>query len=141
MGSFGFSSLDTLPLSFNCGFISTFVYESSQGLDSAAAPRTWFCPQRPGCRIGSATWNIGSLTVPGTRELMARTAGNMVLLGLFLASVCSVPVGIVQGVAQDLGARGPWQYQIRLGAGGNFRGRMVLLGFFLDCGSSAFSED
>ena len=41
--------------------------------------RTWVCPVRARCGGGTAAWVTGVLAAPGTRELEARAAGNVVL--------------------------------------------------------------
>ena len=68
MGDFGSSSLATLPLGFNCGFIST----SSCGLSTGVC--SWGCPGRLGfalvrskCRGGAAAWVAGVPAAPGTQ--------------------------------------------------------------------------
>ena len=65
---FGSSSLDTLPLGFNCGFISTSACGSSTGVCS------WGClrglgsaPVRARCGGGAATWVTGALAAIGTQ--------------------------------------------------------------------------
>ena len=78
---FGSSSLATLPLDFNCGFISTSECGLSTEIWLLRLPwRTWVCPcegqvwKRYGClgRRGS-----GSTRYLG--GLVARAAGNIVL--------------------------------------------------------------
>ena len=62
---FGSSSLATLPLGFNCGFISTSACGSSIGVCS------WGCPGGLGfarCGGGAAAWVTGVLPAPGTQE-------------------------------------------------------------------------
>ena len=66
--SFGSCSLATLPLGFNCGFIST----SACGLSTVVC--SWGCPGglgfvlvRARCGVGAATWVAGVLAAPGTR--------------------------------------------------------------------------
>ena len=63
---FGSSSLATLPLGFNCGFIST----STCGLSTGVC--VWGCPGGPGfapvrarCGGGAAAWVAGVLEAPG----------------------------------------------------------------------------
>ena len=65
---FGSSSLATLPLGFNCGFISTSAYGSSTGVCS------WGCPGglgsasvRAKCGGGTAACVAGILAAPGTQ--------------------------------------------------------------------------
>ena len=54
---FGSSSLATLPLDFNCGFIST----------SSCKSYTGFAPVRARCGGGAAAWVTGVLVTPGTQ--------------------------------------------------------------------------
>ena len=76
---FGAYSLATLPLGFDCGFIST----STCGLGFSS----WGCPGGLGfaavmarCGGGVAAWVVGILAALGTqRGLVARAAGNTVL--------------------------------------------------------------
>ena len=85
---FGSSSLATLPLGFNCGFISTSACGPSTGVCSWGCPgglgfareaaledldlllrlpwRTGVCPVRARC-VGAAAWGSGALAAPGTR--------------------------------------------------------------------------
>ena len=64
----GSSSLVTLPLGFNCGFISTSACGSSTGVCSCGCPgRLGFSPVRARCGDGSAAWVTGVLAVPGTQ--------------------------------------------------------------------------
>ena len=58
---FGSSSLVTLPLGFNCGFISPSEYGLSTGVYS------WGCPMRARCGGGAAAWVAGVLAAPGTQ--------------------------------------------------------------------------
>ena len=65
---FGSSSLATLPLGFNCGFIST----SARGLSTGHC--SWGCPGELGsapvrfrCGGGAAAWAAGILAVSGTQ--------------------------------------------------------------------------
>ena len=60
---FGSSSLATLPLSFNCGFIPT------SGVCSWDCPGgLWFAPVRARCGGGAAAWVAGVLAAPGTQR-------------------------------------------------------------------------
>ena len=68
VGGFESSSLPTLPLGFNCGFISTSACGSSTGVCS------WGClrglgsaPVRARCGGGAAAWVAGVLAAPGTQ--------------------------------------------------------------------------
>ena len=64
---FGSSSLATLPLGFNCGFISTSACGSSTGVCSWGCPGgLGFAPVR--CGGGAAAWVSGVLAAPGTQE-------------------------------------------------------------------------
>ena len=65
---FGSSCLDTLPLGFHCGFISTSACGSSTGVCS------WGCPGGPGfdpvgarCGSDAAAWVAGVLAAAGTQ--------------------------------------------------------------------------
>ena len=65
---FGSSSLVTLPLGFNCGFIPTSACESSTGVFSSGCPGgLGFAPVRAGCGGGAAAWVVGILAAPGTQ--------------------------------------------------------------------------
>ena len=65
---FGSSSLATLPLGFNCGFISTSACESSTGVCSWGCPGgLGFAPVRAGCGGGAAAWVTGVLAASGTQ--------------------------------------------------------------------------
>ena len=65
---FGSSSVATLPLSFNCGFISTSACESSTGICSWGCPRgLGSSPMRARYRGGAAAWVAGVLAAPGTQ--------------------------------------------------------------------------
>ena len=65
---FGSSSLATLPLSFNCGFISTLACGSSTGVWSWGCPGGFgSSPVKARCGGGEATWIIGVLAAPGTQ--------------------------------------------------------------------------
>ena len=68
VGGFGSSSLVTLPLGFNCGFVSNSVCGSSTGVCS------WGCPGGLGfvsvmtrCGGGAAVWVAVVLAAPGTQ--------------------------------------------------------------------------
>ena len=68
MGRFGSSSLATLPLGFNCGFISTSACGSSTGVCSWGCPGgLGFVPVRARCGGGAAAWIAGVLAAPGTQ--------------------------------------------------------------------------
>jgi len=63
---FGSSSLATLPLGFNCGFIS--ACGSSTGVCSCSCPRgLGFASVRARCGGGAAAWVVVVLTAPGTQ--------------------------------------------------------------------------
>ena len=65
---FGSSSLAALPLSFNCGFISTSVCGSSTGVSSWGSPGgLGFAPVRARFGGGAAAWVTGVLAAPGTQ--------------------------------------------------------------------------
>ena len=65
---FGSSSLATLPLGFNCGFISTSACGSSTGVCSCGCPGgLWFAPVRPRCEGDAAAWVTGVLAAPDTQ--------------------------------------------------------------------------
>ena len=65
---FGSSSLATLPLGFNCGFISTSACGSSTGVCSwGCLGELGFAPVRPRCGGGTAAWVSGVLVAPGTQ--------------------------------------------------------------------------
>ena len=65
---FGPSSLATLPLGFNCGFISTSACGSSTGVCSWGCPRGLrFASMRTRCGGGAAAWVAGVLAAPGTQ--------------------------------------------------------------------------
>ena len=60
-------SLATLPLCFNCGFISTSVCELFIGFCSwGCLGGPGFAPLRARCRGGAAAWVTGVLAAPGT---------------------------------------------------------------------------
>ena len=61
---FGSSSLATLPLGFNCGFISTPACGSSTGVCSGGLE---FAPVKARCGGGAGAWVTGVLTAPGTQ--------------------------------------------------------------------------
>ena len=64
---FGSSSLATLLLSFNCGFISTSTCGSSIGVSSWGCPGgLGFAPVRAKWGGGAAAWVTGVLASPGT---------------------------------------------------------------------------
>ena len=63
---FGSSSLATLPLSVNCGFISSSALGSSTGVCSFGCPGgLGFAPVRDRCGGGAAAWVAGVLAAPG----------------------------------------------------------------------------
>ena len=65
---FGSSSLATLPLGFNCGFITTSACGSSTGVYSWGCPGgLGFAPVRARCGGGAAAWVTGVLATPGTQ--------------------------------------------------------------------------
>ena len=65
---FGSSSLVTLPLGFNCGFISTSACGSSIGVCSWGCPGgLGFAPVRTRCGGGAAAWVTGVLVALGTQ--------------------------------------------------------------------------
>ena len=65
---FGSSSLAALPLSFNCGFISTSACGLSLGFSSWGCPGgLGFVPVRARYGGCAAAWVTGVLTVPGTQ--------------------------------------------------------------------------
>ena len=65
---FGSSSLATLPLGFNCGFISTSACGSSTGVCSWGCPGgLGFVPVRARCGGGAAAWIAGVLAAPSTQ--------------------------------------------------------------------------
>ena len=65
---FGSSSLATLPLGFNCGFISTSTWGLSTGVLLLRLPwRAWVCPCEGQVGGGTASWVSGVLAAPGTR--------------------------------------------------------------------------
>ena len=62
------SSLDALPLGFNCGFISTSVGRSSTALYSWGCPGgLGSAPVRASCGGGAAAWVTVVLAAPGTQ--------------------------------------------------------------------------
>ena len=65
---FGSSSFITLPLGFNCGFISTSVCGSSTGVCSCCCPGALgSAPVKARCGGGAAAWVAGVLAAPGTQ--------------------------------------------------------------------------
>ena len=65
---FGCSSLATLPLDFNCGFISTSACGSSTGVCSWGCPGALgFAPVKTRCGGGAAARVAGVLAAPGTQ--------------------------------------------------------------------------
>ena len=80
---FGSSSLATLPLGFNCGFISTSACGSSivhWGLLLRLPWRTWVCPcEGQVQRWSSCLGRRGSGSTRYSEELAARAAGNIML--------------------------------------------------------------
>jgi len=65
---FGSSSLATLPLGFNCGFISISARGSSTGVCSSGFPGGLGSgPVRSRCGGGAAAWAAGVLATPGTQ--------------------------------------------------------------------------
>ena len=81
MGRLGSSSLATLSLGFNYGFISTSTCESSTGVQLLRLPwRAWFDPERARYGGGAAPWVTGVLAAPvDSGGLAARAAENIVL--------------------------------------------------------------
>ena len=64
----GSCSLVTLPLGFNCGFISTSACGPSTGVCSWGCPGGFgFAPVRARCGGGAAAWVTGVLVALGTR--------------------------------------------------------------------------
>ena len=62
------SSLATLPLGFNCGFISTSGCGLSTGVSSLCCPGgLGFAPMRAKCGGGAAAWVAGVLAAPGSQ--------------------------------------------------------------------------
>ena len=62
---FASSSLVTLPLGFNCGFISIYACGSSTGVYSWGRPgRLGFAPLRASYGGGAAAWLMGTLVAP-----------------------------------------------------------------------------
>ena len=60
--------LVTLPLGFNCGFISTSACGSFTGVCSSGCPGgLGFAPVRARCGGGAAAWVAGVLAAPGTQ--------------------------------------------------------------------------
>ena len=78
---FGSSSLATLPLGFNCGFIYTSAC-GSWGLLLRLPWRTWVCPcEGQVWRWCSCMGRRGSGSTRYSRELAARAEGNSALEG------------------------------------------------------------
>ena len=68
VGRFWSSSLVTLPLGFNCGFISTSACGPSTGVCSWGCSRgLGSVPVRARCGGGAAAWVAGVLAAPGTQ--------------------------------------------------------------------------
>ena len=66
---FGSSSLATLPLGFNCDFISTSTWGLSTGVCFWGCPGgLGFALVRARCGGAAAAWVAGVLTAPGTQE-------------------------------------------------------------------------
>ena len=66
---FGSSSLATLPLGFNCGFISSSECGSSSGVCSWGCPEgLGFAPVRARCAGGAVAWVAVVLAAPGTQR-------------------------------------------------------------------------
>ena len=64
----GFYSLATLPLGFNCGFISMSACGSSTGVCSWGCPGgLGSAPVRARCGGGATAWVAGVLAAPGTQ--------------------------------------------------------------------------
>ena len=64
----GSSSLATLPLGFNCGFISTSACGSNTGVCSQGCPGgLGSAPVRGSCRGGAAACVAGFLAAPGSQ--------------------------------------------------------------------------
>ena len=78
---FGSSSLATLPLGFNCGFISTSTCGLSTGVQLLRLPwRAWVCPcEGQVWRWCSCLGLGGSGSTRYSGGLVARAAGNIVL--------------------------------------------------------------
>ena len=75
------SSLGTLALGFNCGFISTCACGLSTGVCSWGCPEgLGSAPKRTRCGSDAAACVAGVLAETGTQQgLEARAAGNIVL--------------------------------------------------------------
>jgi len=66
--AFGSSSLATLPLSFNCGFISTSACGSSTGVCSfGCLGGLGFAPVKARWGHGAAVWVTEVMAAPGTQ--------------------------------------------------------------------------
>ena len=77
---FGSCSLATLPLGFNCGFISTSACGLSTGVCSWGRPgEPGSAPVRARCGGGAVAWVARVLAAQYSGELAARAAGNRVL--------------------------------------------------------------
>ena len=69
VGRFWSSSLATLPLGFNCGFISISAYGWSNWVCSWGCPGgLGSAPVRARCGGGAVAWITGILAVPGTQR-------------------------------------------------------------------------
>ena len=76
---FGSSSLVTLPLGFNCGFISISMWVVHWGLLLRLPWRTWVCPcEGQVWRWCSCLGHRGSGSTRYSEEMAARAAGNIV---------------------------------------------------------------
>ena len=92
------SSLATLPLGFNCGFISTSTCGSSTGFAPEAARKTSVCS----CEGQVWRWwsSLGRSSSDSTRysgELVARAAGNIVLQKGMTTSMVQYPPVFLPG--------------------------------------------
>ena len=78
---FALSSIATLPLGFNCGFISTSTCGLSTGVQLLRLPwRAWVCPcEGQVWRWCSCLGHRGSGSTRYSGELEARAAGNIML--------------------------------------------------------------
>ena len=138
MGSFLSSSLATVPLGFNCGFISTSACESSTGVCSWGCPggfesvpvrtrwwlgqqeiwcsrRTWkptplfFFLEDPLDREANRLWPTGSQRAGLGQRNSTHTHAGFFFFFSFLWQLC--PSGDHAWKARLLGSRGPWQCQ------------------------------
>ena len=111
---FGSSSLVTLPLGYNCGFISTSGYESSTGVCSWGCPEgLGFAPVRARCGGGTAAWVAGVLSGERLgdegREAMVMApptthdSAAALALGLLPASASSRRPAFLSGVCMAVG--------------------------------------